>query len=80
MWLNFCDLTQVCSKSEQEVLLRNSKKSERLRDQLMKQTIVVNGSSEETSASSNDCLKEAVAFKDRLLEYDRSRSVGTVSG
>jgi len=53
--------------------MRNSKKSDRLRDQLMKQTFFVNELSSQEAEIDINSFNDAVAFKDRLLEYDRSR-------
>jgi len=69
-----CCYCKVCSKAEQEVLDRGSKKSERLHDYLMKLTPPANAS--ETSSvndSEDDGLRKALEHKDRLLEYDKTR-------
>ena len=64
----------MCSKAEQEVLDRGSKKSARLHDYLMKQTVTT---SETSSASSSEeaGLRKALEHRDRLLEYDKTRWV-----
>lgn len=51
---------QVCTKEEQEVLSRGSRKSEQLRQRLMKDR----GQEE---------YDKAVQHKNKLLEYDKSR-------
>lgn len=52
----------VCTKEEQEILSRNSRKSEKLLDHLMKQ------GKEEVS----DGYEKALKHKNKLLEYDRT--------
>ena len=68
----FCNVNccfQVCSKQQQEVLDRGSKKSERLHDYLMKQTPSV----AVTNDSLDEGLRKALQHRDRLLEYDKTR-------
>ncbi len=67
-------LLQVCTNEEQEVLDRGSKKSEKLRHQLMN----VAGGSEilpNMSARMNKGYEKAAKHKDKLLEYDKTRLV-----
>ena len=65
------DSLQVCSAEEQEILDRGSKKSERLRQQLM-------GSSGAPLTPArmqqiNEGFEKARKHKDKLLEYDKTR-------
>ncbi|XP_074650091.1 activating signal cointegrator 1-like [Tubulanus polymorphus] len=65
----------VCTREEQEILSRGSKKSERLRQQLMKLHKVENGDSGDLphqASRINDGLQKAVEHKEKLLEYDKS--------
>jgi len=69
----------VCSKAEQEILDRGSKKSDRLHDYLMKQTPSLTTESVSTDDESLDAgLRKALEHKDRLLEYDKTRYTHTV--
>lgn len=52
---------QVCTKEEQEVLARGSRKSEQLRQRLMKDR-------------GQDDYEKAVQHKNKLLEFDKTRS------
>lgn len=52
---------QVCTKEEQEVLDRGSRKSEQLRQRLMKDR-------------GQDDYEKAVQHKNKLLEFDKTRS------
>lgn len=62
----------VCTKEEQEILARNSKKSQRLYEKLLTQAIRSDaGTKTETSAEDED-LQKAIAHKNRLIEYDKS--------
>ena len=53
----------MCNKEEQEILARNSKKSEKLRKKLM----------EEGGRPVNGDLDKAIAHKDKLIEFDKTR-------
>lgn len=52
----------MCTKEEQEVLDRGSRKSEQLRQRLMKDR-------------GQDDYEKAVQHKNKLLEFDKTRSV-----
>ncbi len=54
----------MCTAEEQEVLNRGSKKSERLRSALMQK-----------GGSVEEALEKAIKHKDKLLEFDKTRSV-----
>lgn len=68
----FCH-SLVCSKQEQEIIDRNSKKSDRLRDFLMRQTPM----DATDSAADNTGLVKALQHRDRLLEYDKTSAKRT---
>ena len=56
------------------MLDRGSKKSERLHDYLMKQMPSTNTSSSLSADGSVDSgLQQALEYRDRLLEYDKTR-------
>ena len=62
----------VCTREEQEILARNSKKSQKLYQKLLTQTIESDtGTKTETSAA-DEGLQKAIAHKNRLIEYDKS--------
>ena len=65
----------MCSKAEQEVLDRGSKKSDRLRDHLMMQMPSVSLS---VDSGLDTGLSKALEYRDRLLEYDKTRYNSTV--
>ncbi|XP_071512017.1 activating signal cointegrator 1-like [Diadema antillarum] len=61
----------VCNKEEQEILARNSKKSEKLRKKLMGElSKPVNGDGSATQSLSS--IDKAIAHKERLIEYDKT--------
>ncbi|XP_014676538.1 PREDICTED: activating signal cointegrator 1-like [Priapulus caudatus] len=62
----FCQ-TLVCTREEQDVINRNSKKSEKLRKKLMMNTAV-----QDENRPSDEHLSKALAHKDRLLEFDKT--------
>jgi len=68
---------QVCNKSEQEIIDRGSKKSQRLHEYLMKQAVSLNGAEETSSVDDSEDvgLRNAIEHRDRLLDYDKTRSV-----
>lgn len=68
----FCGLL-VCSKVEEEVLARDSKKSAKLRKQLMSRTF----SDEVSSSKESSDYQKAVEHKNRLLEFDKSSAKRT---
>ena len=57
----------VCTKEEQEILNRNSKKSEQLLKKLMS-----HGDGETVMSKKEEALKKAEEHKRTLLEYDRT--------
>ena len=68
----FCG-SLVCTKEEQEILARNSKKSMKLYEKLVTQKIAQDGpDSQGKGADPSKGLQKALAHKERLLEYDRS--------
>ena len=66
----------VCTKEEQEILAKNSKKSNKLYEKLLTQSITAetSPSMEKSSNQSlgSEGLQEAIAHKNRLLEYGKS--------
>ncbi|XP_071106236.1 activating signal cointegrator 1-like [Haliotis cracherodii] len=76
----FCG-TLVCTREELEVLNRGSKKSEKLRQQLMKGATIVpfletegggGGMLPMAAVKMNDGLEKAIKHKEKLLDYDRT--------
>jgi len=67
----------VCTRAEQEVLSRNSKKSNQLREQLTNIDSKLygggNGAERNGSSASAAAEEKAIAHKNKLLEYDRTR-------
>ena len=65
---------KVCTKEETEIIYRNSKASDRLRDKLM-QNCQVQNDDDFTGNSSriNEGLRKALEHKNKLLEYDKTR-------
>ena len=71
----------MCTKEEQEVLLRGSKKSEQLRYRLMKDAdrmqYLSNSDNKDLLPNSASRLKDgldtAVKHKEKLLDYDKTR-------
>ena len=61
-------ILQVCTNEEEEKLARGSKKSEKLREDLMRGAMLPNRSEKFSKG-----LERAIQQKDRLLEYDRTR-------
>ncbi|XP_033116163.1 activating signal cointegrator 1-like [Anneissia japonica] len=66
----FCG-TLVCTREEQEILARNSNKSEKLRKKLL------GGTQLSSYNNSTDCkqqlaIEKAIKTKDRLIEFDRT--------
>jgi len=68
----FCG-SLVCSKAEEEVLARDSKKSAKLRKHLMSQTF----SDEVSSSKESSDYQKAVEHKNKLLEFDKSSAKRT---
>ena len=74
---------QVCTAEEQEILSRGSKKSEKLRQQLLKNTPsellnskCFNGDRDflpNTSAKVKEDYLKAEKHKEKLLEFDKTR-------
>ena len=66
----------VCTKEEQEILARNSKKSQKLYEKLLTQAIegdsIANSENNEKKTADDKGLQEAIAHKNRLIEYDKS--------
>lgn len=60
----------VCTREEQEILDRNSKKSKKLLEKLMTQDIADMNSKEDSVIDKG--LQEAIAHKNKLIEYDKS--------
>lgn len=65
----------MCSRAEREILDRGSKKSERLHNYLMKQMPSANAENSSADNGLDAGLRKALEHKDRLLEYDKTRSV-----
>ncbi|XP_054756269.2 activating signal cointegrator 1-like [Lytechinus pictus] len=63
----------VCNKEEQEILARNSKKSDKLRKKLMGETLV-NGDAppQKPSGKNPSSIDRAIAHKDKLIEFDKT--------
>lgn len=59
----------VCNKEEQEILARNSKKSEKLRKKLMGEA---HANSDASSGNKPNSIDRAIAHKDKLIEYDKT--------
>ena len=59
---------QVCSKEEEEVLARGSKKSEALRSQLMAGNMLPHQAEVYQKG-----LQKALEHKNKLLDYDKTR-------
>ncbi|PFX33317.1 Activating signal cointegrator 1 [Stylophora pistillata] len=57
----------VCTKEEQEILARKSKKSHKLHEKLLKQ-----GIEHDSGSKLGEGLQKAIAHKNRLIEYDKS--------
>uniref|UniRef100_T2MCF0 Activating signal cointegrator 1 n=1 Tax=Hydra vulgaris TaxID=6087 RepID=T2MCF0_HYDVU len=70
----FCE-NLVCSIEEQEILCRESKKSKKLKEQLMNQKAEV--FEEENKKISDSDLQNALAQKDKLLEFDKNSTKRT---
>ena len=74
---------QVCSKEEQDILNRGSKKSDRLRQSLLQRggggSMAEGGDGERmshalsVSAKLEQGLQQAVAHRDKLLQFDKTR-------
>ena len=62
----------VCTKEEQEILARNSKKSQKLYQKLLMQTIESDTGANERTSAVDEGLQKAIAHKNRLIEYDKS--------
>lgn len=62
----------VCTKEEQEILARNSKKSQKLYQKLLTQTIEGDTGAKTEKSVADDSLQKAIAHKNRLIEYDKS--------
>lgn len=66
----------VCSREEQEILARNSKKSQKLYEKLLTQRIEGDSTSttesKEMQSVEDKGLQEAIAHKNKLIEYDKS--------
>lgn len=76
----------MCTQEEREVLNRGSKKSDRLRQQLMRQGGGGQEPDEKSNSASGDArsrilqgLNHAIEHKDRLLDYDRTAYVTMVT-
>ena len=68
---------QVCSREEQEVLERGSKKSDKLRSSLMRGSLVPKQRLPAAAvAAEEEAYDKAVRHKNRLLEFDRTRFHG----
>ncbi len=67
---------QVCTQEEQEILARNSNKSEKLRKKLLgDQPYNANHVLPHAKARQQEGLDKALAHKDKLLEFDKTRWV-----
>lgn len=71
---------QVCSREEQEILNRGSKKSEKLRNSLMNRgggTADTKSTYKTIAPSANarmeEGLKKAIEHKEKLLNFDKTR-------
>lgn len=74
---------KVCTPSDQEVLARGSKKSEKLRQHLMRDAEkfvpLIQQSGQQvtllttTAVHMQEGLEKALKHKDKLIEYDRAR-------
>lgn len=62
----------VCTREEQEILARNSKKSQKLYQKLLTQTIEGDTGVKTESSAADEGLQKAIAHKNRLIEYDKS--------
>lgn len=62
----------VCTKEEQEILARNSKKSQKLYQKLLTQAIESDTGAETETSAADKGLQKAIAHKNRLIEYDKS--------
>ncbi|KAL9974438.1 hypothetical protein ACROYT_G011468 [Oculina patagonica] len=62
----------VCTKEEQEILARNSKKSQKLYQKLLTQTIEGDTGAKTEPSAADEGLQKAIAHKNRLIEYDKS--------
>ena len=63
----------MCSKEEQEVLERGSKKSDKLRSSLMRGSLVPKSRLPTVVSAQEDAYDRAVQHKNKLLEFDRTR-------
>lgn len=69
----------VCTKEEREKINRGSNKGEQLKAELMSRTwkgfdaITQNLNSLSVENVDDDKLKQAIAHKDKLIDYDRTR-------
>jgi len=62
----------VCTKEEQEILARNSKKSQKLYQKLLTQAIESDTGAKAETSTADEGLQKAIAHKNRLIEYDKS--------
>ena len=62
----------VCTKEEQEILARNSKKSQKLYEKLLTQAIESDTEAKTDTSAGDESLQKAIAHKNRLIEYDKS--------
>lgn len=62
----------VCTREEREILSRNSKKSQKLYEKLLTQSIEAVSESEATLSVADKNLQEAIAHKNKLIEFDKS--------
>lgn len=66
----------VCTKEEQDILARKSKKSQKLYQKLLMQAIesdcTTSSENNETQSVADKGLQEAIAHKNKLIEYDKS--------
>ena len=71
----FIDYVQVCSKDERFILDRGTKKSEKLRNSLLRGAAIPTDILPNRLANQDAAFEKAIEHKNKLLEYDRSRYV-----